>query len=375
MINHLYMQSHNKRRNKNQDLLRTSAPYVATALLVIVLFWGVDSIKHDGHKRQSEPGDVVRPTARGKDWTQKLSTVPSYDDKNRPDDRTDGSCPMPTGNWGHTCDRELVIEGPCNGKCMLKARCQDVKEKFKETTFEYAEGRRLEIKNVNGLLCTIEDGSPSCGVNFHGNMALKNCDGYIPRRHETMHDGLYAPPPEDETTKNKWDEPDHGMPDDDDEPEEDDYKYKKNKYNKNKYDDDDYDDPPQRNRRRKYDDDDDDFKRSSYKRPSRYEDHDEQEYKPRKRSYDDDVAPRRTARWMEDDFDSGKRNRGYDADTDSFRRPAPRTTRRYDDDDDDDNDRMLRGAPKRRPRRYDDDDEFADSPQRRGLREVDDNAW
>lgn len=39
-------------------------------------------------------------------------------------------CASFAGNWAHTCDRDLLVEGPCNGKCMLKARCKDLKEKF-----------------------------------------------------------------------------------------------------------------------------------------------------------------------------------------------------------------------------------------------------
>jgi len=226
-MNHMYMQS-NRRKSKNSDYIRYYAPYGIVALVVIVLFWGVDSIKQDTERRQYEPSELVQPET-GKDWTHKLSTAATYtDDKERPDDDTAAACPLPTGNWAHTCDRDLLVEGPCNGKCMLKARCKDLKEKFAETTLEYNEGRQLEAKNVNGLLCVIEDGTPSCGVNFHGNLALKNCIGYIPRRHEVMEDGLYA---DKEGDKEKDKDKEHYQ----EEPDDDAWKPKK-KYDKFKDD-------------------------------------------------------------------------------------------------------------------------------------------
>ena len=127
MINHLYMQSNKHRKNKNADWIRTYAPYIATAALVIVLFWGVDSIKQDGQQKQWQqplevrcaaaffksriprPGEI--PTASAeldfqvvkppRDWTHKLSTAAPYDDKNRQDDHTHNSCPLPTGTYIH----------------------------------------------------------------------------------------------------------------------------------------------------------------------------------------------------------------------------------------------------------------------------------
>lgn len=125
------------------------------------------------------------------DWTHKLSLDPITSDQTR-NARNHGSCPTPTGNWIHTCFSDLVIEGPCKGKCLLKAKCKNLDKKPQETSFEYNEGQSVDIKNVNGLLCKVEDGSPLCGVNFHGNLALKNCaDGTIPRRQERHEDGLH----------------------------------------------------------------------------------------------------------------------------------------------------------------------------------------
>jgi hypothetical protein len=382
------MQSNKHRKNKNADWIRTYAPYIATAALVIVLFWGVDSIKQDGQQKQwQQPLEVVKPP---RDWTHKLSTAAPYDDKNRQDDHTHNSCPLPTGNWAHTCDREITVEGPCSGKCLLKARCQDVKEKFKETTFEYNEGRRLEIKNVNGLLCSIEDGSPSCGVNFHGNLALKNCgtQGYIPRRHEFLPDGLYAPAADDkdkDQDKNDYDKD----PDDDrydyekDNDEYEDYGPKYNKKRSRRSEEDDYTERRSTRRNRRDDDeyprrrDEDDDEEPPYKpRTNRRRDEDTDDWpaqppapppRPRKRSFDDYDTNRGTTFKSRRSYDEepDRRRSYYDADD----RRKSRFRQNFDEDDvpEDDDDRMLRGPkddarPKRRRPRYDDDD---DRPQRR----------
>ena len=380
MINQMYMNSKQRRpRQTNSDLVRTLSPYVATAVLVVVLFWGVDSIKADrSGKKQWEPAEIVpQPPTKQRDWTQKLSTTTgAYEDKNRPDDATEESCPMPVGNWGHTCDRELVIEGPCNGKCLLKARCQDVKEKFSDTTFEYSEGRTLEIKNVNGLLCTIEDGSPSCGVNFHGNMALKNCKGYIPRRHEVVPDGKFAPPREhaniDNTKQKSWDTNDEA------EEEEEEEETKLRPYRSKNYENEDFDEPAPRSPRKsrsRYEEDDweDNTRGRSHRfreRSNKYAmDDDEDEYLPRKKSHEDEyqsarsIPGRKYSGRYDDEREAPRKSRNWDYEPEMDRRSSRRS---YDDDDDDS---MLRGATRRRRSRFDDDE----GPARR-LRGVDEDA-
>mmetsp|Transcript_148053 Transcript_148053/g.258757 ORF Transcript_148053/g.258757 Transcript_148053/m.258757 type:complete len:379 (-) Transcript_148053:392-1528(-) len=375
MISHVYMndkQARHKKKHGSPAPFRNILPYVATGFLVVVLFWGVDSIKKDSSaKKQWEPSVVVPDEpAKKKDWTQKLRVAPSvHDEKDRPDDATEESCPMPTGNWGHTCDRELIIEGPCNGKCMLKARCQDVKEKFKDTTFEYNEGRTLEIKNVNGLLCTIEDGSPACGVNFHGNMASKNCKNYIPRRHEVMHDGLYAPSREDELNKEsipskngREGEPDHNGKwddDNDDEEEEEEQKYKKKKTKM--LEDEDMDAPGPRwskDSRSRYDDNREDNTPARYRGSHNRNDMDSNgEYQPRRKSHEEEYRPNRnkhkSSSKYDDDDELHRKAQNW-----NYEQTDRRSTRHMHDDDDDadEGDSMLRGATtKRRRNRYDND--------------------
>eukprot|EP00906_Rhabdomonas_costata_P021147 RCo030721 len=187
--NNLYMVSMMaRRRSRRWDFLQTVLPYAAIGLLLVVLFIGVDSLNKDRVAAASTVGTIPEEAPDAdfrRDWTHKLS-LRKDDDDARPDDENIAQCPTPLGNWANTCRKVVVIEGPCNGKCLLKAVCEDLRFKFKDTTFEYNEGTTVEIKNVNGLLCKLDtDGAPICGVNFHGNIASKNCLGYVPRRHET----------------------------------------------------------------------------------------------------------------------------------------------------------------------------------------------
>jgi hypothetical protein len=112
-------------------------------------------------------------------------------------------CPTPTGNWANTCYAAITIEGPCNGRCLLKATCRNLNKKTQETTMEYAQRQILDLKNVNGLLCrVVDDGPPQCGMNFHGNLAVKNCGrDTIPMRKERTSSALPLHPPEETDSK------------------------------------------------------------------------------------------------------------------------------------------------------------------------------
>ena len=124
-----------------------------------------------------------------RDWTHKLSMDAAPVRTKYA--RNEATCPTPTGNWINTCFENIRVEGPCQGRCLLKAKCKNMDKKPQETSFEYREYEDIAIKNVNGLLCKEEDGMASCGMNFHGNLAVKNCaDGEIPFRRETHPRGL-----------------------------------------------------------------------------------------------------------------------------------------------------------------------------------------
>eukprot|EP00667_Euglena_gracilis_P006733 EG_transcript_6796 len=223
---HVYMMGLRPRPNGQRQLLRQYGPYALITVVIGVMFWWAQGVKRDlqqEHAALLRPVPPTRPvvaramdewtppttedTAPGaaapradaeaplpkKDWTHQIVVRPTRHDA--PDDDTAASCPTPTGNWQHTCRRNILIEGPCSRKCLLTAVCLDVHNQLQNTTFEYPEGQPLEVKNINGLLCrTQPDGSVACGLNFHGNVARKNCPGYVPTRRETLAGCLAAPP-------------------------------------------------------------------------------------------------------------------------------------------------------------------------------------
>ena len=111
-----------------------------------------------------------------------------------------GGCYMPSGDWQNTCSREVIIEGPClqlqGRQCLLKTMCRDGHKKAAPTSFKFAPGRLLELKNMNGVLCEFSGDFTQCGAAHHYNLS---CFGHHQTRREFNARGvdflLYEVPP------------------------------------------------------------------------------------------------------------------------------------------------------------------------------------